>query len=427
MQSAGKGIVRIVLLLATAVSASRNVPLHHKHRPVIKKADAVPKAFLGGKSTSTLGCKVGESPPDCGKEIKMILEVNDVLKKAEDVEVKAETAEIESKKLTEAVAEVTAGEKEKESQKAEEEAAEEEVDTATEEVKNEDKEIQEEKQTLAVEEQTIKAIPNPQAAAIVMQDEEKLKEKVKAKEIGKEVKEEVKKVAERKVLVTKMKLVTAETKVKAKVSLFNSELKATKRLEKGVGKQEIYEVKLALYNAGVKAASKDQAVPDPAKATVPEQVKAAELQKLDDGNKKVEQAEVEAAEAEKNSQEAVVKMVEVKKEAETATEVQEIQKTFGSVKKLEEEIKRCAPCAVPPPPLPKICAAKEGAMCECKGTVYYGKKFTSGKPGSGAITTLDELKATPFKEKAVTGSISCSNGAFGDPVPGFYKHCVCVS
>merc|ERR1719161_3368893 len=234
-------------------------------------------------------------------------------------------------------------------------------------------EIQEEKQTLAVEEQTIKAIPNPQAAAIVMQDEEKLKEKVKAKEIGKEVKEEVKKVAERKVLVTKMKLVTAETKVKAKVSLFNSELKATKRLEKGVGKQEIYEVKLALYNAGVKAASKDQAVPDAAKATVPEQVKAAEL------------------------------------------------------KKLEEEIKRCAPCAVPPPPLPKICAAKEGAMCECKGTVYYGKKFTSGKPGSGAITTLDELKATPFKEKAVTGSISCSNGAFGDPVPGFYKHCVCVS
>ena len=190
MQSTGKGIVRIVLLLATAVSASRNVPLHHKHRPVIKKADAVPKAFLGGKSTSTLGCKVGA--PDCGKEIKMILEVNNVLKKAEDVEVKAETAEIESKKLTEAVAEVTAGEKEKESQKAEEEAAEEEVETATEEVKNEDKEIQEEKQTLAVEEQTIKAIPNPQAAAIVMQDEEKLKEKVKAKEIGKEVKEEVK-------------------------------------------------------------------------------------------------------------------------------------------------------------------------------------------------------------------------------------------
>lgn len=424
MQSAGA--VHIVILLATAVSATRNVPLHSKHHPVIKKADVVPKVLLGGKGMTNLGCGVGQPTEDCGKEIKMVLEVNKVLKKAEDVEKKAEAAEIESKKLKESVSEVEAAKKQEESEVAEETAVDEEVETAKEEVVNEDKEERQAKQTLEAEEQTLKKIPNPQAAAIVMQDEEKLKAKVEKKEIGKKVKEETVKTVEKESLVAKMKVVTSKTKVKAKVDLFKSELKAVTRMEKQVDKQEIYEVKLAVYNTGVKAASKKQAVADPAKATTAELVKQAELEKVDEASKEVEQAEVEAQEAEQEKQEAVVKMIEVKKEAETATEVQEITKKFGSVKKLEEEVKRCQPCAVPPPPLPKICAGKEGETCKCNGTVYFGKKFTSGKPGNGAITTLDAMKATPFKEKVVNGEIGCHNGAFGDPVPGFYKHCICV-
>lgn len=422
MQSTGA--VHIVLILATAASASRNLPLHSKHHPIIKKVDATPKALLGEKSMATLGCQAGA--PDCGKEMKMVLEVNNVLKKAEDVEQKAETADVEAKKLTEAVAEVTSAEKEAESEEADEVAVEEEVKTAKDEVKTQEKEIREETQTLEKEEQTLKKIPNKAAAAIVMQDEEKLVAEVKAKEIGKEVKEETAKTAEKKALVTKMKVVTAKTKVKAKVNLFKAELHSVTRMEKQVSKQEIYKVKLAVYNTGVKAASKKQAVPDPEKATVAEQVKQAELPKVEQASEAVEQAEVQALDAEKTKQEAVVKMIEVKNEAKTATEVQEVTKKFGSVEKLEEEIKRCQPCAVPPPPLPRICAAKEGAVCSCNGTVYYGKKFTSGKPGHGALTTLDALKGTPFKEKAVNGQISCSNGAFGDPITGFYKHCICV-
>jgi hypothetical protein len=60
--------------------------------------------------------------------------------------------------------------------------------------------------------------------------------------------------------------------------------------------------------------------------------------------------------------------------------------------------------------------------------VYYGKRFKSGKPGNGAsITTLAEMKKTATKEKYASGSIKCDNGGMGgDPIHGYYKHCMCV-
>jgi len=74
---------------------------------------------------------------------------------------------------------------------------------------------------------------------------------------------------------------------------------------------------------------------------------------------------------------------------------------------------------------PTLCGEKEGSTCKCNGRVYYGKKHVSGKPGKGPLTTFEKMKKTNFKTKEVNGQIKCSNGEFGDPTPGFFKHCWC--
>ena len=58
----------------------------------------------------------------------------------------------------------------------------------------------------------------------------------------------------------------------------------------------------------------------------------------------------------------------------------------------------------------------------------FGRKFASGKPGSGTTTTIDQLKSTGHKEKEVSGSVECSSSAMGgDPLGGYYKYCMCKS
>jgi hypothetical protein len=78
-----------------------------------------------------------------------------------------------------------------------------------------------------------------------------------------------------------------------------------------------------------------------------------------------------------------------------------------------------------PGPQIEICA-QEDATCTCTGTVFYGRKFVSGQPGSGTVTTLGGLQAHTYVEKAVTGSIVCNTAAMGsDPANGYTKHCIC--
>ena len=72
-----------------------------------------------------------------------------------------------------------------------------------------------------------------------------------------------------------------------------------------------------------------------------------------------------------------------------------------------------------------VCASGENEECKCSGTVVYGRKFVAGKPGSGALASIVDMTKSKFKEKAVTGSIKCSYKVFGDPLRGFYKHCMC--
>jgi len=91
-----------------------------------------------------------------------------------------------------------------------------------------------------------------------------------------------------------------------------------------------------------------------------------------------------------------------------------------------KEWPKLMPLSPTPSSAPKKCANENG-KCKCSGTVYYGKRFAKGKPGEGDEINLDQLKAGKHKmKKDVTGSIQCSNGVFGDPLPGFYKQCYCA-
>lgn len=74
-----------------------------------------------------------------------------------------------------------------------------------------------------------------------------------------------------------------------------------------------------------------------------------------------------------------------------------------------------------------VCAS-ENQMCQCSGTVYYGRRYINGRPGSGTTTSLEQMRTSGFKSRSVSGSVSCSNGGMGgDPLSGFYKHCICDS
>lgn len=77
---------------------------------------------------------------------------------------------------------------------------------------------------------------------------------------------------------------------------------------------------------------------------------------------------------------------------------------------------------------PYRCTSGENKPCACNGTVIYGKKYVSGKPGHGALTTLQDILDTQkYKEKAANGSQLCGNGAMGgDPIWGYFKHCYCL-
>lgn len=85
---------------------------------------------------------------------------------------------------------------------------------------------------------------------------------------------------------------------------------------------------------------------------------------------------------------------------------------------------------------PTLCAPSESSVCTCSGNVYYGKKFedalappvgSSSAPGEGSIATFSQMVGdSEHWVEAVSGTITCSNEAFGvDPAPDFYKQCYC--
>jgi hypothetical protein len=349
------GALSLAFLLATTVSASRNVL---QPQPDVKNAGVAHKALLGRKATTKVGCKVGD--PKCVEQITLVLEVNAVLKATDAIESKAEEAEVEAQKLTEQASKVEASKKEEQSAVAAEIATEEEKTNTVEAVKNEDVELRESKQALEAEEQAVKKIPNPAAAAIVIKDEEKLKSDVQAQEVEKEVKEEEVKVVTQKEQISEMKVATTEAQVSAEVNKFKVEKKALKEMEtKLLSPKDLYKGEMKVYKLQTKVVKDTAAKPvDPKTATVAELVKAAEVPKVQLATEKMQKAKAEVQEAKVEEKKAEAKINEVVKEAETAKEVQEITKKFGSVEEVKEKIKECKPCPTSPvvpaaPALPK--------------------------------------------------------------------------
>lgn len=79
-------------------------------------------------------------------------------------------------------------------------------------------------------------------------------------------------------------------------------------------------------------------------------------------------------------------------------------------------------------PEPVVCSASEGAECSCTGTAYFGKRYLHGKPGSGAEASPNQMLASKYITKSASGSITCSQSAFGgsNPLPGYFKKCWCL-
>ena len=74
-----------------------------------------------------------------------------------------------------------------------------------------------------------------------------------------------------------------------------------------------------------------------------------------------------------------------------------------------------------------VCAEKDDDMCNCYGKVYYGKKYVSGKPGSGTTTSFEQLQESNYKMKVSQGQLQCSHGSMGgDPLSGYAKWCYCL-
>ena len=72
----------------------------------------------------------------------------------------------------------------------------------------------------------------------------------------------------------------------------------------------------------------------------------------------------------------------------------------------------------------------------CAGTVAYGRRYYSGKPGSGTLASIYQvLKTTPGGAPAgalmkhVDSRIKCYTSNFADvgedPAPNYYKQCLC--
>jgi len=59
----------------------------------------------------------------------------------------------------------------------------------------------------------------------------------------------------------------------------------------------------------------------------------------------------------------------------------------------------------------EVCA-EEGEMCGCEGTVFYGKKFRVGQPGSGQMTTFEELKGIPHVCAEEGQNCSCNGKVY---------------
>eukprot|EP00929_Paragymnodinium_shiwhaense_P064131 TRINITY_DN32088_c0_g2_i1.p1 TRINITY_DN32088_c0_g2~~TRINITY_DN32088_c0_g2_i1.p1 ORF type:complete len:687 (+),score=342.90 TRINITY_DN32088_c0_g2_i1:108-2168(+) len=68
--------------------------------------------------------------------------------------------------------------------------------------------------------------------------------------------------------------------------------------------------------------------------------------------------------------------------------------------------------------------ANEDGVCVCKGRVVYGRRFLDGNDGEER--TFPQTLVNSVRVRPCGSSLICSDVVFGDPAPGYKKHCFCL-
>lgn len=77
--------------------------------------------------------------------------------------------------------------------------------------------------------------------------------------------------------------------------------------------------------------------------------------------------------------------------------------------------------------VPEVCASQEGIDCQCDGKVYFSKKFHTGSDAEE--NTFDQVLENKYKVLNFKGSVLCNSSTFypngDDPDPKAAKFCYC--
>jgi len=326
--------IALALMVLQAESATRNVAKPRDHVQHSPHQQPSPAAFLGKNSKSSCA-----APDDCSPALAMVLATNDVLKESEEVEKAAEKAETMATEAKSQVAKVKSAIKNEAGAVAEQTATQEKAKAVEEEVKNEDAEIKTAEKVQAEEEIESKAAKTPEAKETLKENAADTKKEVQEQVIEKKIKEEEKEALDQKVVVATMNAITDKADVEAEEGTFKKEEEMVKNQEKLAEPKKIYDVDLKSYKVKKKVlATKPAALP------AIEEIKNAELAKLDQADANTKEAKVQIQEAEKTVEKAKEQFKETVQEGEKEEEMDKIVADMGSVKALENSLKKCKPC-----------------------------------------------------------------------------------
>jgi len=385
------GALLVVLLMAIDVSGTR----YMRTKPVAKQGDMgqkLPTALLRKDSIAKAqGEDEACAEPACGPKVSMVLKVNNVLVQAQEVEKKAEKLDTDAKKMIESAVEVKAAKKGESSAVAEEVAAKEKVEIVKTEVKKEETEISEKEQVVQKEKEEAKAIVSPEAKKIVQKDEAAMEDEIKEEEIEAEMKKEEEKTTEQKAAVVKMKTTISKAAVVAKQEDFKAEEKAIEKEKKLADPKAIFKIELAVYNVQKQIVKDAKKAPPAGPPKASDEVKEAELPKVNLATAMINTAKTKAKEAEIEEKKAEVVFKENKDEAKTEAEVAQVVAPFQTVEKLEEVLEKCEPCK---PAATAAAAAAKQVVKKCTFWDFVAMKnsdLTAIKMGPSTGTKMTEV------------------------------------
>jgi len=282
---------------------------------------------------------------ECASTMEIVLTVNKVMEEATDVEKKAEKAETEAKMLSETVAEVKAAKAKVQSTAAEQVAMSTAVEALKDEVKKEVEEIKEKKEIIKADKVEAAKVVQPEAKAAVQESEEVVKQELVEEEIEAKNKDDEKIAAEKESMAKVMESVEAQADTAAKEDKFQMEEEALKEETPLIDGEKTFKIKMEAVGVQNDLA-KVPPPPPTAKKTAAEEIKTAEVHKIQIAIKLTETAEKEAKAAKVEQKKADVVMQEVTAEADKQEDTSStIDASMDTIEKLQTSVEaECKPC-----------------------------------------------------------------------------------